>query len=100
MIVWGISFNDEKIKTENSRNKNLKEVTAEEFTKAKNDLLSEINQKSVVDWWLDIDTFKLASVKDEMQRINGLTIEEINQFAAKSQKEPYVTVFFEQSKQN
>jgi len=100
MIVWGVSFDDEKTKTENSQIKNPKEVTAEEFTKAKNDLLSEINQKNMIDWWLDVDTFKLTSVKDEMQRITGLTIEEVNQFAAKSQKEPSVTIFFEQSKQN
>ncbi|MCY7376801.1 MAG: insulinase family protein [Pyrinomonadaceae bacterium] len=99
MIVWGLSFNDEpSSKTINDKNKNLKEVTAEEFAKAKTDLLSEMNQKNTVDWWLDVDTFKLVSVKDEMQQIASLTIGEVNQYAAKLQKAPNVTIFFE--KQN
>lgn len=95
MLVWGTSFDDEKTATGNDLFKSPKEISADEFGKAKNDLQSELNRKNTEERWLDVDTFKLASVKDETQRLNDLTVAEVNQFAAKLQPEPFVTILFE-----
>ncbi|MFN2392702.1 MAG: M16 family metallopeptidase [Pyrinomonadaceae bacterium] len=67
-------------------------ISAEEFEKAKNEILTEANKKNSADLWLDIDTFKLVSTKDEFQKINNVSITDVQKFAARLVKEPTVTV--------
>ena len=72
-------------------------ILKNDFETAKNKVIAESNQKtqSPVDsmnLWLDVDTYKLVSVKDEMQRLNNLSIGDVNQSAAKLQQSPSATV--------
>lgn len=71
----------------------LKEkISAGEFEKAKSEVLMETNQKNPVDLWLDVDTYKLGSVKDELQKFNNISMNEVQNLAEKFVKEPTVTV--------
>ena len=67
-------------------------ISTEEFEKARNEAVSEINQKNLADLWLDIDTFKLATVKDEFQKINNISITDVQRIAERFTKEPTVTI--------
>ncbi|HLM01257.1 MAG TPA: pitrilysin family protein [Pyrinomonadaceae bacterium] len=67
-------------------------ISGEEFEKARKEVVAEINQTNFADSWLDVDTYKLASVKDEMQRASGVTIAEAQQLADKFQKQPFVRI--------
>jgi predicted Zn-dependent peptidase len=101
LVIWGISFADDvsssnnESKTKDGSDETKKTVKQDEFERAKNELLSELNQKNVADWWLDVDTFKLVSVKDELQRAGAATITDVQRVFEKFLKQPYVTVFVE-----
>ncbi|MDQ3180160.1 MAG: insulinase family protein [Acidobacteriota bacterium] len=42
----------------------------------------------LANWWLDIDTFKLASIKNEMQNAQNITLADVNRVAENWKKEP------------
>jgi zinc protease len=67
-------------------------VTAEEFNRAKNEFLTEFNQTEAAEIWLDFETYKLASVKDELQKANDVTIADVNRVAERLRKEPIIAV--------
>jgi hypothetical protein len=67
-------------------------ISTEEFEKAAKEVVSEINQTNPADLWLNVDTYKLASAKDEMQRAGSVTIGEVQQLAEKFQKQPFVRI--------
>jgi hypothetical protein len=96
VVIWGISFTD-KTASNTEKEENRKAIKPEEFEKAKADLLNELNQKNIADWWLDVDTFKLVSVKDELQKANTMTLADVQRVFEKTQKEPYVTIWMEKS---
>jgi len=73
-------------------------ISAEEFEKAKNEVLTETNQKNPADLWLDVDTFKLASTKDELQKFNNVSVVDVQRVAEKLAKEPTVTILMVKSK--
>lgn len=67
-------------------------VTAEEFNRAKNEFLSGFNRTDAAESWLDLDTYKLAPVKDEIQKANNVTVEDVNRVAERLRKEPVIAV--------
>ncbi len=104
LVIWGMSFTDasdanNENKAEIQTQENKKIIKLDEFEKAKSELLNELNKKNIADWWLDIDTYKLSSVKDEMQKANSITLGDLQKFFEKSQKEPYVTLFVERTEE-
>lgn len=66
-------------------------VAAAEFEKAKNDFLSEFNGQNPVDWRLDVETFKLVSVKDDWQKAANAQLADVQNVLEFWRKEPVVT---------
>jgi predicted Zn-dependent peptidase len=76
-------------------------VSSEEFQKAKTTVLAEMSQKNSVDYWLDVDTYKLVSVKEEMRRINDVALTDVQRVAEAFQKQSFVKVWLlNQAKNN
>jgi zinc protease len=73
-------------------------ISTEEFEKAKNEAAAEMNQKNPADLWLDVDTFKLVTAKDEFQKINNVSITDVQKISERLTKEPTVTVLTVNSK--
>lgn len=65
----------------------------EEFQKAKTTILEQLNQKNRVDYWLDVDTYKLVSVKEEMQKINEVTLADAQRIADNFLKQSFVKIW-------
>jgi len=70
-------------------------VKQEEFDKAKAEFLSALNQTDILDFWLDVDTFKLAPFKTEWQNAQNVSIADSQRVLEKLQKEAvaYILVF-------
>lgn len=82
--------------TDGYQNKFLQDaVKQEEFDKSKNEFLSKLNQTNVSDYWLDVDTYKIASPKTDWQSAQSLTIADVQRVLEKLQKESvaYALVF-------
>jgi predicted Zn-dependent peptidase len=69
-----------------------------EFVAAKNELLDEINKKNVAEMWLDLDTYKLDSVKADLQTAQNTTVADVNRLVERFKKEPMVTVLMLRNK--
>ena len=82
------------------KNASKNQFTQEEFEKAKAEMLVEVNQKNLSDWWLDVDTYKLTSVKDELQKANNIKFEDARQAFDKLQTQPKVVVIFSKTAAN
>ena len=67
-------------------------ISGQEFSAAKSGVLAEIRKKDAADFWLDIDTYKLRSVKDEIKRLSAVDIKDIQTLADKLANETYVAV--------
>lgn len=67
-------------------------VKADEFEAAKNKTLSDINGTPAADYWLDVDTYKLASVKADLQNAQNVKIEDVQRLAEQLKKAPKVTI--------
>lgn len=77
----------------------LKEpISSNEFDQTRSEILAEIDQKPLTDKMLDIDTFKLVSVDDEMKKLNSVTLADVQRVADKLSKQPFVSVFLQNSK--
>ncbi|MEO6589016.1 MAG: pitrilysin family protein [Pyrinomonadaceae bacterium] len=74
-------------------------ISIEEFEKAKNEAATEMNQKNLADLWLDVDTFKLNTAKAEFQKINDVSIADVQKIAERLTKEPTATVLIVKSKE-
>ncbi len=61
-------------------------------TKVINELVNDLADSS-----LDIETFKLVSVKDEVKKANSVTISDVQKIAEKILNEPRVSVIFKSS---
>ncbi len=87
-----------------SKNENLKtakelfsgklfaDITVAEFEKTRAKILAEIEQKPTQEKWLDVETFKLVSVKDEIQKLNSVTFPDVQRVSERLSKQPFVTV--------
>ena len=97
--VEGIKRDGDKIAlpvTDGYQNNFLKEpIKQPEFEKAKTAFAAESNRNDVINSWLDADTFKLSSVKDDLQNAQNVTIADVQRVLEKSQKEAvaYILVF-------
>ena len=72
-------------------------ISQSEFEQVKSKVTAELNQKTQsaddsIDLWLDVDTYKLASVKDEMQKANNVTLADVQRVADNLSKQPFAAV--------
>jgi predicted Zn-dependent peptidase len=70
------------------------EISAPEFERVKAKILGEIDQKSMQEKWLDVQTFKLTSYKDEIQKLNAVTLADVQRVSVRLSKQPIVKVLF------
>ncbi len=66
------------------------EIKPDEFEKAKSEIVAERSKINSADLWLDLDTFKLVSVKDEMQTPSNVTIADVQKVVERWKKESVV----------
>lgn len=72
-------------------------MTQNDFETAKSRVTGDLNQKTLsvvnaIDLWLDVDTYKLVSVKDEIQRANSVTLADVQRVSENLQKQSFVVV--------
>lgn len=75
-------------------------VTQSDFDAAKSAVISEYRQRNiseVADLWFDVDTYKLSSVKDEMAKLNNVSLGDVQRVAGKLQNEPVVSIVVRKS---
>jgi len=75
----------------------LETITQNEFDSVKQAILADFQQKTqaapaLTDLWLDAETYKLVSLKDELQKINSMTLSDVQRVEEKLRKQPTVTV--------
>lgn len=81
------------VTTNTYQNNFLKDaVKAEEFEKAKTALAGQIKQPDAAEYWLDAETFKLVSVKDDWQRYQSVALADVQRVLEKLQKEAVASV--------
>lgn len=101
LVILGYQKTGDAVETQNFINPIINQrVSVKEFDKAKAEVLTEWNKKSLDDWWLDVDTFKLTSVSSENQALQNLTISDVQKFAEKSAKNPMVSVIVSPNSEN
>lgn len=72
-------------------------ISQSDFDHAKSQMTAEYQQKiqslsGLAEMWLDVDTFKLASVNDELTKLNNVRLADVRQTAENLQKQPTVSV--------
>ncbi len=77
-------------------------ITQNDFNIAKSQVSAEYQQKTqstlnLAEMWLDVTTFKLASVKDEMGKLSNVTFADVQRVAENLQKQPTVKVIVKKS---
>ena len=68
-----------------------KPVSDAEFAASNVNMLPTTND-DLIDLWLDVDTFKLSSVKDELKNAQNITLADVNKLAEVWKKEPLAQV--------
>lgn len=74
-------------------------ISNEEFDKTRAKIVTEIDQKPLVDKYLDVQTFKLLSVDDEIKKLNAVTQADLQRVIEKLAKQPIVSVSLNAVKQ-
>ena len=98
IIIFGYTSQPKPIIAASDKNENIvnlilrTSVTAEEFNRAKSEFLNEFNQTDTAEIWLDYETYKLTSVKDEIAKAGSVTIADVNRVAERLRKEPVIAV--------
>jgi zinc protease len=72
-------------------------LTAEEFNSAKTQVLSKFNADKVSDFWLDVETYRLKSFKDDYNSAQNVTLEDVKKVAEKFKNEPVASVLLFQN---
>jgi hypothetical protein len=75
-------------------------ISTAEFEQTRTKILAEIEQKPMIDKTLDVETFRLVSFKDEMQKLNSVTQSDVQRVAEKLAKQPFVSVSLGSSSEN
>ena len=75
----------------------LETITQAEFDAVKQSILADFQQKTqstsgLMDLWLDAETYKLTSVKEDFQKFNSVTLSDVQRVEEKLKKQPTVTV--------
>ena len=68
-----------------------KPISEAEFSAAGSNLFPATND-ALIDLWLDVDTFKLSSVKDELKNSQSVTLADVNKLAEVWKKEPLAQI--------
>jgi predicted Zn-dependent peptidase len=76
----------------------MEKISREEFERAKNEFLAESEKENLINIWLDVDTFQTRFDKDELQKINTVSLVEVQKVAERLIKEPTVTILAVKSK--
>jgi zinc protease len=66
-------------------------VTEAEFSAAKNEVLSALEKRNQLDLWLDIDTFRITSVADEVKAFQNVTLVDVKSLSSRLVREPLAT---------
>lgn len=66
-------------------------VTEAEFSVARNEVLASLQQRDLADLWLDVDTFKITSVADEIKSFQAVTTADVNSLSSRVAREPLAT---------
>lgn len=69
-----------------------KDATQEEFERAKNEVLKDFDSRSIYDLWLDVDTYGLISLKDEVNKAKSVSLRDVNLTLQDLRKRPVVNV--------
>jgi zinc protease len=72
-------------------------IKISEFDAAKADVLKRFNADSLSEFWLDIDTFKLASFAKDYQAAQNVTLEDVKALAEKFKNTPSASVLLFQN---
>jgi zinc protease len=67
-------------------------VKADEFEKAKSALAEKMKQTNALDYWLDAETYRLVSVKDDWQKYQSVTQTDVQRVLERLQKEAVASV--------
>lgn len=67
-------------------------VKAEEFEKGKAALAEKFNNPNLLDYWLDAETYKLVSVKDDWQKYQNVSVNDVQRVLENLQKSPVAAV--------
>lgn len=81
---------DSNLKT--SANAQILQIKADDFEKAKTQVLEELLKRNLTDFWLDLETYKLVSIKDEMQKAKNVKLEDVQRVFDKLRSQPAVTI--------
>jgi zinc protease len=63
-------------------------VESSEFERAKTDFQNEYNRQNSIDAWLDVETYKLVSVKADQQNLQNVSLADVQRNAERWKKEP------------
>lgn len=92
IIIFGVSgLNAEE-------NKNLmagilsKSISTDEFSRSKTQVTGKYVLMNQADLWLDVDTYKLAPAKEEIQKAQAVTLADVNRIAEQMKTKPFVSV--------
>lgn len=94
VVIFGYAATsfDEK-KTENAVAALMKEpISAEEFSRAKAEFSAEFNKTNAMDFWLDLETYKLPAAKEEAQKAADVSLADVKRVAEKFKNQPVITV--------
>lgn len=69
-------------------------ISADEFGKARDEVSSEFTGKNTADLWLDVDSYKLVSTKDEAQKVANVTLIDVQRVLERWKKEAEVKGVF------
>ncbi len=69
-----------------------KPVSADEFSRSKTQIAGKYVLSNQADLWLDIDTYKLGSPKEETQKAQAVTIADVSRVAENIKNQPLVSV--------
>jgi predicted Zn-dependent peptidase len=67
-------------------------IKPEEFEKARKAVLENFAKTDLQDYWLDIHTFQLTSAKEDAQRLQNVTVADVQRVLEKLRKEPVASV--------
>jgi len=77
----------------NYQNQFLKDAISQtEFEKGKSNLTEKINKRDFADYWLDAETFKFGSVKDDWQKYQKVSLADVQRVLENLQKSPVAAV--------
>lgn len=63
-------------------------VADSEFAAAKSEVLASVEKRDILDLWLDVETFRIASPSDELKSFQAVTLADVNSLSSRLAREP------------